>query len=74
MSQPPPTGAFEWVAQEDVKAALNQPVDAEKNYILEVNLEYPEELHYEHNAYPLAPEYLKFDNAWICDYQQNLLK
>ena len=45
MSQPLPISAFEWVAQEDVKAALNQPVDAEKAFIPEVDLEYPEELH-----------------------------
>ncbi|XP_046841791.1 uncharacterized protein LOC124435903 [Xenia sp. Carnegie-2017] len=74
MPQPLPTGTFERVAQEDVKVALKQPVDAEKGYILEVDLEYPEELHDENNAYPLAPEHLKVDNAWMSDYQKNLFK
>ena len=55
MSQSLPTRAFPWVDQEDAKAALAQLVDAEKGYILEVNLEYTEELHNEHSAYPLAP-------------------
>ena len=57
-----------------MKTALNQPVHAEKGYILKVDLEYPEELHDEHNAYPLAPKRLKVDNVWMSDYQQNLLK
>ena len=55
MSQSLPTGAFEWVDQHDV----------EKGYILEVDLEYPEELHDEHNAYQLAPERPKIDDAWM---------
>ena len=39
MSQSLPTGAFEWVDQQDAKAALDQTVDAKKFYILQVNLE-----------------------------------
>lgn len=35
---------------------LNHPDDADTGYILEVDLEYPEHLHDEHNCYPLAPE------------------
>lgn len=30
--------------------------NAKKGYILEVDLEYPSELHRQHNAYPLAQE------------------
>ena len=59
MSQPLPTGSFEWVqATELAVAAQHVREDAPQGFILEVNLEYPEELHNTHNAYPLAPERL----------------
>ena len=53
---------------------IDHPSDADKGYILEVNLEYPEELHDAHNDYPLAVERLKVDNTWMSDYQQNILR
>ena len=35
---------------------MNKKENAKKGWILEVDLEYPAELHKEHNSYPLAPE------------------
>ena len=35
---------------------LTMPDDAAEEYIVEVDLEYPEHLHDSHNDYPLAPE------------------
>ena len=37
-------------------------------YILEVDLEYPDELHVLHNDYPLAPEKLVISYGMLSDY------
>ena len=50
MSQPLPTGDFKWM-----KKLENW---REHPCILEVDLEYPVELHKLHNEYPIAPERL----------------
>ena len=58
MSQHLPTGAFWW--EEDceqlAKTIADHPADDPEGFILKVDLEYPEDLHNAHNAYPLAPE------------------
>ena len=36
--------------------------------MLEVDLEYPDELHYHHNDYPLAPEKLDIGHDMLSDY------
>ncbi len=64
MSRPLPYGGFKWVK----KMAKN------KGYILEVDLEYPKELHKSHNDYPLAPERLAVKKDWLSEYQQDLLE
>ena len=48
--------------------------DRKVGAILEVDLEYPEELHELHNGYPLAPERSKVPATWLSEYQQNLAK
>ena len=55
MSQPLPTGGFEWVDPPSIQTILDHPDKTDKGYILEVDLEYPSNLHHKHNAYPLAP-------------------
>ncbi|XP_064629257.1 uncharacterized protein LOC135488549 [Lineus longissimus] len=74
MSQPLATGGFEWVDPILEEEIINHPNDAEKGYILEVDLEYPEELHDSHSAYPLAPERLRVKDEWLSEYQNDLLK
>ena len=70
MLQPLPTGDFDWMTQEeidrlDVKAV---PDDGEDGYILEVDLEYPPDLHNIHNDYPLAPERIKVSRDMLSPY------
>ena len=53
-----PTGAFRWKdeCEQLTKTIADHPADDAEGFILEVDLEYPEDLHNAHNAYPLAPE------------------
>ena len=75
MSQPLPTGGFQWVDDCDrlAGAITEHPADSREGYILEVDLEYPEELHNAHNAYPLAPERMVVQKEWMSEYQHGLL-
>ena len=52
MCKPLPTKGFRWMKKEELKNWKSMPC------ILEVDLEYPENLHDLHNDYPLAPERL----------------
>lgn len=53
MSQNLPLRDFKWV--ETTIDVTIVPDDSEIGFILEVDLEYPTEIHEEHNEYPLAP-------------------
>ncbi|GBM23420.1 hypothetical protein AVEN_188767-1 [Araneus ventricosus] len=57
MSQPLPVNNFEWLSPEEIslQQICQTPDDATTGYILEVDMEYPPELHDLHNNYPLAP-------------------
>ena len=50
MSKPLPTKGFKWMSEAELQDWKNHPC------ILEVDLEYPNELHDDHNEYPLAPK------------------
>ena len=59
MSQPLPVGGFEWMNEEEL-GNWEKFVDEDGiSCILEVDLEYPRELHDFQNYFPLAPEKLK---------------
>ena len=58
MSQPLPVDGFEWMSEEELKYW-----DEGKGCILKVDLEYPKELHDNHNEYSLAPERLKVNKV-----------
>ena len=62
MSQYLPTGNFRWMKYKEInKMNLGKyKADGKKGLILEVDLEYPRELHNLHNDYPVAPEKVKY--------------
>ena len=72
MSQPLPICTFQWVNNMDELQIMSHSIDSAKGYILELDLEYPEELHGSHNIYPLAPERLVVQKEWMSDYQKGL--
>ena len=53
MMKPLPVGDFKWMEEKELENWKDTPC------ILEVDLEYPKDLHDLHNDYPLAPERLK---------------
>ena len=75
MSQPLPTGAFRWEEDSELlaKGIADHPADDPEGFIFEVDLEYPEELHKAHSAFPLAPERMIVQGEWMSEYQRNLL-
>ena len=70
MSQYLPTGNFRWMTEKQISklnvARYNE--NSEKGLILEVDLEYPKELHDLHNDYPLAPEKVCVKKNMLSDY------
>ena len=70
MSQFLPTGNFKWLSQKQIeKNNLGKYTEnSKKGLILEVDLEYPQELHDLHNDYPLGPEKIKVAKDMLSDY------
>ena len=70
MTQYLPYANFEWVKNMD---EIEQKLRKIKNnsstrYILEVDLEYPKNLHYEYSDYLLAPQKINIQKEWLSDY------
>ena len=57
MSKQLPTSGFEWMTANELENWKHL------SCFLEVDLEYPEDLHDLHNDYPLAPERIKIENV-----------
>ncbi|CAB4024062.1 Gastrula zinc finger, partial [Paramuricea clavata] len=74
MSQPLPTGEFDWLNEKEISNLDITQItdDSEEGYILEVDLKYPKELHDLHNDYPLAPEKMKICPEMLSPYVPNL--
>ncbi|XP_068704896.1 uncharacterized protein [Montipora foliosa] len=74
MSQYLPTGGFRWMTKKQIdKIDLSKyKEDSNKGLILEVDLEYPKELHDLHNDYPLAAEKVKVNKDMLSNYCQEI--
>ena len=70
MNQYLPYANFELVKNIDkIKQKLmNIKSNSSTGYILEVDLEYPQELNDIHNDYPFAPEKNNIQKEWLSDY------
>ena len=70
MSQYLPTGGFKWLTEKQINkinlAQYNE--DSNKGLLIEVDLEYPKELHDLHNDYPLAAERVRVNNNMLSEY------
>jgi len=75
MSLPLPKGGFKW---KRVMPTQEQIIKLKENsrigWILEVDLEYPEELHEPHNSYTLAPEKNAIGVGQISGYQKRMME
>ena len=66
---------FQWCKSDEIRTIDWYSIDTEEDfgYILEVDLEYPENLHDFHNDFPLAPVKRKISNNELGFYQEQLL-
>ena len=68
MSEYLPYGEFNWLKNDDKFDVNSINEKSDTGYFLEVNLEYPDELHELHNDYPLAAEKLTVTNDMLSKY------
>ena len=61
-------GGFKWLKNVDGFDVNSISEKSSIRYVLEVDLEYPDELHVLHNDYPLAPEKLAIPYDMLSDY------
>ena len=74
MSKYLPTGGFDWLTEQQIEGLdlTKFKEDSKRGLILEVDLEYPKELHNLHNDYPLAPEKIKVTKDMLSDYSRKI--
>src|SRR5437870_2044445 len=60
-------GGFKWIETEDFNLQ-NVKIDSKKGHILEVDLQYPKELHDLHNEYPFCPENILVKSEMLSEY------
>ena len=68
MSEYLPYGGFNWLKNVDTFDVMSISEKNPIGYFLEVDLQYPDELHELHNDYPLVPEKLAVSSDMLSDY------
>ena len=70
-----PIGHYTWVDREDFETVdwTLFEEDAEMGFILEVDLDYPEDLHIPHNSLPLAPHRMDITENDISHFSRQCL-
>ena len=68
MSQKLPVDGFEWIKEDDLSKCnanfiKNYDENSNKGYILEVDVEYPKNLHKLHSDLPFLPERMKINKC-----------
>ena len=81
-TQPLPYDSFEWVDEDDFSKVVNEvvsstqkdtPADDETGYILEVDLNYPIDVHDKHSQFPFAPESVRITPSKLSPYSLSKL-
>ena len=72
MSESLPVGGFKWMkdlSKIDEDFIKNYDENSDKGYMLEVNVEYPKNLHHLHSDLPFLPERMKIDKCkkFVCN-------
>ena len=76
MSRYLPTGGFKWINKDKINNInlYDYTENSKKGLLLEVDLEYPYELHDMHNDYPLGPEIINVKNDMLSNYCLKIAK
>lgn len=79
MSQYLRTGGFRWLTKKEVNKLDSVAIgyygeSNPKGLVLEVDLEYPKELHDKHNSYPLAPEKTLIKGEVMSPYARRIME
>ena len=65
-----PINSFKWVKNivKIEKKLMRIKTNSSTGYVLEADIEYPQELHDIHNDYPLVPEKINIPKEWLPKY------
>ena len=77
MCFPLPIGDYAWMTEEEISAfdvTKDVSPTGDTGYAFEVRLEYPEELHADHNSFPLGCTHLEVDEKMLSPYALNALQ